>query len=136
MAIALTTADLNARFGADELTRLQDVGSNLDQILSDAAAEAEGYIRVRYNVALVVVDAALKAALCDLARYRVYQDNAPEVVRDRARDALRYLEAIAAGRVSLVVADDPATADDESTGTQAAFTAQERAFSRTAWAGF
>jgi len=103
-----TQADLEARFGADELTQLTDrIGSGLPdasiiaRALADADAEIDGYLASRYALPLAIVPTALARIACDIARYRLWEDRASEEVRRRYEDARRLMESIAKGMVSL-----------------------------------
>jgi phage gp36-like protein len=103
-----TQADLEARFGADELTQLTDrVGAGVPdaaivaRALADADAEIDGYLASRYALPLATVPPVLVRIACDIARYRLWEDRASEEVRRRYEDARRMLESIARGQVSL-----------------------------------
>lgn len=103
-----TQADLEARFGVDELTQLTDrVGAGVPdaaivaRALADADAEIDGYLASRYDLPLTTVPPVLARIACDIARYRLWEDRASEEVRLRYEDARRMLESIARGQVSL-----------------------------------
>jgi phage gp36-like protein len=103
-----TQADLEDRFGVDELTQLTDrVGSGMPhpaivaRALADADAEIDGYLASRYELPLATVPPMLVRVACDIARYRLWEDRASEEVRLRYEDARRMLESIARGMVSL-----------------------------------
>lgn len=111
-----TVSDMTARFGARELTELTDrTGSGapdaglIEQALTDAAAEIDGYLRGRYALPVApAMPAVLTRIACDLARYLLAAERATEEVRARFEDARRLLAAIADGRVRLGI--DPAVA--------------------------
>jgi phage gp36-like protein len=103
-----TQADMEARFGVDELTQLTDrVGAGVPDAaivarsLADADAEIDGYLATRYALPLATVPSMLARIACDIARYRLWEDRASEEVRRRYEDARRILESIAKGMVSL-----------------------------------
>ncbi len=103
-----TQADLETRFGADEVLQLvdRDGDGEADEgvvagALAEAAAEIDAYLAGRYPLPLATTPGVLARLACDIARYRLYIDVAPEEVRKRYEDARRLLEGIAAGRVSL-----------------------------------
>jgi phage gp36-like protein len=103
-----TQADLETRFGVDELTQLTDrVGAGVPdagivaRALSDADAEIDGYLASRYALPLATVPPVLARIACDIARYRLWEDRASEEVRRRYEDARRALESIAKGVISL-----------------------------------
>jgi phage gp36-like protein len=103
-----TQADLEARFGVDELTQLTDrVNAGVPdaaivaRALADSDAEIDGYLASRYALPLATVPPVLARIACDIARYRLWEDRASEEVRRRYEDARRLLESIARGQVSL-----------------------------------
>ncbi len=102
-----TAQHLTDRFGATELIQLTDralTGSIdfavLDQAIADADAEINGYLTA-YPLPLAVVPANLIALACDITRYRLCDDQLIEVIVKRYERAIRYLEQVAAGKVSL-----------------------------------
>ena len=119
-----TVADLVARFGAAELVQLTDVTnippSAIDQArvelkLDDASVFVDGYVGQVYRLPLagcqkpdgvggitLVPPPVLVRLACDLARYYLYDDLAPEhEVYRRYKAALAELEAIASGKTQL-----------------------------------
>lgn len=108
MTTYATLADLVARFGEREIAQLTnrdglDVidSSVADQALADANAEAEAYLAARYPVPPAPVPQVLVMVVCNIARYRLYDDAAPEEVRRRYEDAARLLARIASGEISI-----------------------------------
>lgn len=109
MSYALAS-DLIARFGEPELIQQTDLTSagaynaaTVARALDDASALIDGYLAGRYAVPLASVPALLVTLACDLARYALYVDAVPDVVRDRRDQAVATLRDIAAGRVLLDV---------------------------------
>jgi phage gp36-like protein len=106
---------LQQRFGLDELIQRTDkfapytgavVTDVLDRTIADADAEIDGYVGTRYALPLAEpVPAVLVPIACDIARYRLYDDAVPDIVRKRYEDAIARLKDIAAGR--LVLGVDP-----------------------------
>ena len=104
-------ADKNAlidRFGETEVSRLTDranlstVDENvLTQALTDASHEIDGHLVGRYQLPLSVVPTVLIRVCCDLARYHLHVDGAPEHVMERYKAGIRYLENVASGKVTL-----------------------------------
>lgn len=116
--------DMVARFGAAELAQLTDV-SNIPPVaiddarvelkLDDASVFIDGYVGQVYRLPLagcqkpdgsggftLVPPPVLVRLACDLARYYLYDDLAPEhEVYRRYKAALAELEAVAAGRAQL-----------------------------------
>ena len=119
-----TVADMLARFGERELIALTDKDENaaiqparIERALADAQALVDGYVGVVYRLPLkgcVKPQTAPGAAIeyapppqltriaCDVARYYLHDDLAPEhEVFRRYTDATRQLKAIAAGEAQL-----------------------------------
>jgi len=117
-------ADMVARFGEQELIALTDPDNNaamdrarVQRMLADAQALADGFLGQAYRLPLagcvkppVRKGAAIKQVpppqltriVCDVARYYLHDDLAPEhEVYRRYQDAMGQLKAIAAGRAQL-----------------------------------
>lgn len=121
----LTAEALDDYLGATEKTRFLSAGGvSAEQYAALVAAvsdEVAGYVGDR---ALSRVPAAMTLHACAVARYRLYRDKASEAVRAQFEDAMAYLRAVQAGKISLPVAqpaDDPATPEDESQANAAAW---------------
>ncbi len=107
-----TKADLVSAFGANEVLQLSDrdvTGVDDDALigraLDDAAAEINGYLQTRYALPLSNVPRLLTVLACDITRFRLCGSGAQETeaIRLRYRDAVRTLESISKGTVSLGV---------------------------------
>lgn len=103
-----TVADLIARYGETELIQRTDrlgVGAidmaTAERALADADAEIDGYLAARYRLPLPTTPALLARIACDIARYRLWEEQASDEVRSRYEDARRLLEHLARGLVSL-----------------------------------
>lgn len=102
-------ADLQARYGADEILQLTDRnGDSLPDAdvygpaLDDASTEVDGYVGVIAPVPLASPPPELVVFLaCEIARYRLWKDAASEEVRNRYKDAVDKLRDIAARRIRL-----------------------------------
>jgi phage gp36-like protein len=112
-----TKQDVIDRFGENELMDLTDrdnmgviVDSVLDQAISDASAEMDGYLGGRYQLPLVTVPPVLKALCCNIARYKLYDEQASEQVTKRFDAAIKFLFSVSKGEISLGV---------DATGTKA-----------------
>ena len=103
----LTVDDLQARYPADAYL-LADTDA-VSAAINDAVAEADGYLAGRYSLPLPAVPPVLVGRLCDMARYRLWRDEASDEVRTRYRDAVAWLKDLSAGRATLVFAADPNT---------------------------
>ncbi|CCF96534.1 hypothetical protein B7R77_03060 [Ralstonia solanacearum K60] len=106
-----TVEDMTLAFGEREMLALTDrtVQGVIDAVLAasklaEAEAEIKGYLARRYALPLLAVDPMLKTTACEIARYRLTGAETTETqpVRDRYRDALRWLERVATGEVLLV----------------------------------
>jgi phage gp36-like protein len=100
-------ADLEKRFGSEELAQLSDRinGTVIDVTvvalaLADANAEIDSYLAVRYQLPLASVPDVLERIASDIARYRLC-DIPPDEVRKRYEDAVRDLKRASDG--SLVI---------------------------------
>lgn len=121
-----TLADLKARFGELELIQLTDIAALgvideavVAQALADTEAMVDGYLGGRYTLPLASVPAILVSVVCDLARARLYKDAAPEIVIQRHQDALRYLDRLALGRITLGAVPEPASTNDARIASEA-----------------
>lgn len=113
-----TREDLVDRFSEAELAPLEDLGNSGSpdagvsaRALSDAAAEINSYLAVRYALPLPSVPEALVRVACDIARYRLHQNAPTAEVKARYEHALKWLEDVRDGRAALVfkpTAEEPA----------------------------
>lgn len=102
-------ADMLMRFQLTELIQLTNRDRKatavdalvLDRALSDADAEIDARLAPRYKLPLLTVPRLLVNVACDIARYRLYDDRATEQVARRYEDALKLLNALASGKLSL-----------------------------------
>ena len=73
----------------------------IESALSDATPTIDSYLAGRYPFPLTQVPPILERFSCDIARYFLH-DRAPlEEVTNRYKEALRFLEKVAAGQISL-----------------------------------
>lgn len=103
-----TYSDLCLAFGKAEVDELadRDRDGNADTgVIADALAFADdhidGYLRGHYDLPLAIVPANLKGVACDLARYRLYQDQPTELVQNRYDVGCFFLKDVARGLVQL-----------------------------------
>lgn len=101
-------SDLVDRFGAveiDSLAPVDDAGvsARADATLADASAEMDAVLAGSFDLPLPAGEyPLLKAACCDIARLRLYDDAAPERVMGRASSARKRVRQLAAGELHLV----------------------------------
>lgn len=107
-----TQQDLIDRYGEEELTQLTDrdqTGSIdaavLGAAIDDATATVDAYLGTRYTLPLAAVPAVLKRICCDIARYLLHGNAAPDTVADRHSAAIEFLQAAAKGELDLAVGE-------------------------------
>lgn len=100
-------ADLRQRFDSSEVSCLDDGSDDrLTGALADASAEIDAHIHDLYVLPLPAGPwPLLRAVACDLARQRLYDEEAPDTVRYAAERARKRLREIAAGATALVDAN-------------------------------
>ena len=109
-----SVADMLSRFGEQDLILLTDregraesIDNNvLEQALNDASAEIDGYLAGRYPLPLAHVPTILNRLCCDIARYSLSTEHAPEPVEKRYQAALRFLTSVGKGELQLGLSDD------------------------------
>lgn len=116
-----TQADLEARYGVDELVKLTDRaeppagvadGETVARALADASNLIDGYLAGRYTLPLSAVPALVATWCAQIARYLLHVHGAPERVEADYRDAIAQLRDVAAGKLTLQAAGiEPAGAD-------------------------
>lgn len=111
--------DMIDRYGATELAQRSNRvdGATVDETvvtraLDDATAEIDSYLTTRYTLPLATVPPVITRLTCDIARYQLHDDGAPETVRTRYEDAVSLLKKFSSGDVCLVGAQAQATAGD------------------------
>ncbi|MCK8043924.1 DUF1320 domain-containing protein [Shewanella sp. 1CM18E] len=99
-----------SRFGEQDLVLLTERVDSvpgeinqalLSQTLIDASAEIDGYIVGRYSLPLATVPTVLERNCCDIARYFLYGDRAPEQVEKRYQAVVKFLTSVSKGDISL-----------------------------------
>lgn len=105
-----TRDDMVKRFGAKEVIALTDrdyTGQIDDAVLAGAletaGTEIDGYLAGRYPIPFGQPPKILTGYACDIARYRLCGSGTQltEDIRDRYRDAVKFLELAASGKVTL-----------------------------------
>lgn len=115
----IARADIEAIYGTDNLLRLIPDGMDPDSVIgtaiSQACGEADLYVGAQREVPLDIVPEGLKAAIIDLAFYRIAitHDRLTDEMSERAKAARRLFENIATGKVSLGEAEPTGTAEPE-----------------------
>lgn len=137
-----TQQDMIERFGEQELIQLTDRadpptggidGTVLDKAIADASAFIDGYLAKRYRLPLADVPPFLARLCCQVARYYLHDDAAPEEVRERYKDAERTLLRIAKGEVILPGLDG---AEPSHPGDSVQTSGPDRIFTNQSLGGF
>ncbi len=103
----LTIAEFVRKFGLEETVRMTDAGDGridrdlLVAALTDAQAMAEAYLADRYQLPFNIVPLLVQTCIADMARARLYTNEPPDNVATSARIALRNLEKLQTGQISL-----------------------------------
>ena len=102
-----TQANMIAEVGEDELIQLTDRSNIgiidtvvLEKALMNADAKINSYL-TSYSLPLANIPANFELMACDIARYYLFKDVVPNAVKDRYDNAIKYLEQIGTGRISL-----------------------------------
>lgn len=103
-----TQSDLETRFKNQELIELTDEAGTgeidaavIAVALTDADSEINGYLASRYALPLTQTSDELVRLACDIARYKLYDTRATELVKARYDDAIKKLRDVARGVASL-----------------------------------
>lgn len=105
-----TRDEMVTRFGEGEVIALTDrvfAGAVDETVLAGAleaaGVEIDGYISSRYQLPLAQPPKILTGYACDIARYRLCGSGTrvTDDIRDRYRDAVKFLELVAGGKVTL-----------------------------------
>ncbi len=133
-----TQQDMIKAFGEREIVALTDRertgalnAAVLDHALEQADGEINPYLVNRVNIPLSVVPPILVTHACNIARYRLTGSEAmeTEIIERRYKDAMRFLEMVAAGKVSLGV-DAQGEQPTPPTGGAVQFSSGGHVFSR------
>jgi phage gp36-like protein len=101
--------------------------TKVDQALGNSAAMIDGYCGGVYQLPLDPVPAFIKALDLDIAAYNLYsrRENVPENRKDRYKNAVKTLDAIAAGKISIGA---PAASQPPQAGASSLVSAPTRIF--------
>lgn len=130
----ITEAAFERRFGDDELAGLLREGASFADAENTAAALVDGYLASRYALPLAVVPAIVVGWTADVLRFQLWEDRAPEEVRQRYDDALKQLAELARGLISLPPGSEAATTEVD--GFETAGFSAARVFTEDTLAGF
>jgi len=96
-----TSDDLKTRFGTSEITATPEDAGAVAVALDDASELIDTYIGERYTLPLTVVPGFLVRITCDIARYYLYDDQATDRVKEAYDNAIKFLDEVKSGDVSL-----------------------------------
>ena len=102
----LTEAEFEQRFGESELSDLLREMNSYTRAENDAASLVDGYLSARYTLPLVSVPGIVKGWVADITRFKLWDEAAPEEVRQRYEDAIAGLKDLARGLISLPPGSD------------------------------
>jgi phage gp36-like protein len=140
----LTREELEARYGAEHVSELLDSGSGLtfEAAEADAAAVIDSYLASvparGYAVPLVVspLPNRVRELSTDLTIYKLYSRGAPEDIRARHDAAIKFLEKVAKGELT-IIGLDPVDPDVPITGADAVqYASEPRVFTTDTLQGF
>ncbi len=138
-----TIDDIRKLVPEDELTALTDDESlgavdqgRVTEAIEQADAEIDSYCAVRYMVPVSPVPGLLKKFSVDIAVYSLYSravQSVPEVRSERYRSAVRQLEGISKGTLTLGVRE---AQPSEVTGAETNMRSDTAVFTRKGMEGF
>lgn len=103
--------------------------------IADADATVDAYCQVRYTIPLSPVPPKITQVSVDIALYNLYSQSdleMPEIRKDRNKEAIRFLEAAATGKINLGAATPTQTNPDNAVSIESG----DRIFTRDKMTGF
>lgn len=135
---------LEQRFGVAEIAELLDDDSggtessaetaSLTRACEDATAMVDGYLSSRYGLPLASVPDLVVGWAADIARFKLWDDHAPEEVRRRYEDTISALRDLARSLISLPPGSDGAPVSGSPFNSDGF--SDERVFTAATLAGF
>lgn len=131
-----TQGDLEDRYGEDRLVNYTDHDGDgtpdsdtVSAAIEDAQAEVDSYIQTRYDVPVSPVPDVLQLQTARLALYNLalQVDSVTEDIEAARKAAIKWLEGVAAGRVTLAAETTP---DDSESASGVSFESKDRVFGR------
>lgn len=111
--------------------------TRVDEAIAQADAEIDSYCGGKYSVPFATVPDIVKKISVDIAIYNLYSrrvEEMPETRSDRYKNAIRQLEGIAKGNISIGEATEPTAA--EQGGVEKNKTESDRIFTKDTLSGF
>ena len=118
----------------DEIEVADATLARIEDALVDADETIDAYLAGRYTLPLSNPARVLTAYDCDLALYRLYGRHEDDGIKRRHTDAIRFLEKVASGVISLGVSDQGKEVTD--TDHEILSAAPERIFSSDTLSGY
>lgn len=126
MTAYITREDLEQRFGVDEIEQLLDDDADdsesatetdsLTAAIADASNLIDGYLASQYTLPLSSVPDLVKKWAADIARFNLWDEKAPEEIRNRYDDAIAALKDVAKGNIKLPPGSDGEKPTSPTTG--------------------
>lgn len=139
-----TLTDIKKLIPEDTVIQLTDdentgavVESRVTEAIAQADAEIDSYCGGKYSVPFTTVPDIVKKISVDIAIYNLYSrkvEEIPETRADRYKNAIRQLEGISKGTISIGEATDPTPAAQG--GPETNKTESDRIFTRDNLGGF
>jgi len=139
-----TKTDIEKMIPATDVTALTDdegtgaqVAARVSEAIAQADSEIDGYCGVRYSVPFSPVPAVIKKFSVDIAVYNLYsrrQEEIPETRSERYKNAIKFLEMLAKGTISLGIEPEPTATSNSYAETNK--TTNDRIFTRDKLKGF
>lgn len=124
-----------------QLTDDEDIGTvnqaRVDESIAQADAEIDSYCGGKYSVPFSTVPDIVKKISVDIAIYNLYSrrvEEIPETRAQRYKNAIRQLEGIAKGIIS--IGEDPEPSAPTQGGIETNKTTDDRTFSKDSLGGF
>jgi len=124
-----------------QLTDDEDAGlvnqARVDEAIAQADAEINSYCAANYTVPFTTVPAVIKKISVDIAIYNLYSrrvEQIPETRAERYKNAIRQLEGISKGAITLGI--DPAPEAVSEGGIKTNKTEDDRTFTKDSMEGF
>jgi len=137
-----TLDDIKDMMDEDEIIRFTDDAdagvvntSVTDKAIAGADALIDSHIGSRYSVPVDPVPDIIVDLACDIAIYKLYsrRSAAPDEIRQKYEDAVKYLEKVAAGKI---IIPDATAASTSASNDAVIITASDKIFSRDTMEGF
>lgn len=135
-----SATDLDDAYGESEMLQLSDRDGDgfadaavVAAVLARADSLIDGYLATRYALPLTPPYPPVVVAIaCELARYWLFDDAAPDRVKDGYDQAIAWLKDVSAGRAALML---PAAGEESLTGSPS-WEAPDRLFTAATLSGF